>query len=281
MKRRGNLGSLRFSRSAQKRGQLTIFILVAVVLVLVIIGIFFMFRYIRSSSMSDAFWQSDSQRRNVEYVRDYISDCVDSTTKEALIVVAFQGGYSNPPMRVFSYSPVFFPYYYYEGQIHLPGVSRIESELGEFVSDSMYDCLSEGRFTNIDLRFSSGVTDVRLSKDNAFFEVNLPVELRSEGYSMTIDLRDFRVNHNSSLFEIYEVAEYITETHNEDSEYYCMNCVSEMLYERDLYMYTFPTIVEDVTGIMIYENRTGIGNPYSFIFFNKYTGDERTPKLSV
>ncbi len=256
-----------------KRGQLTIFILVAVVLVLIIIGVFLMFGYVRTPSGNGV--------GTVEEVRDFIYDCVDSTSKESLIVVSFQGGYYRQPNLVFSYSPTFFPYYYYEGQINLPTITGIESELGDYFSDRMVECLDSARFSNIDLSYSNPRTEVILTKDNVYFEIDMAVDLDSEGQMMTIDLRDFSVNHNSSLYEIYEVAEYITLTHEEDAEFYCMNCVSEMLYERDLYMYTFPTIVEDVTGVMIYENRTGVSDPYAFIFFNKYRGDEQTPKLTI
>ena len=55
-----------------------------------------------------------------------------------------------------------------------------------------------------------------------------------------------------------------------------------MARERDLFVYVFPQIAnEQITGIMIYENQSGIADPYSFVFFNKYTGNEKTPKLDV
>lgn len=256
-----------------KRGQLTIFILIAVILVFIILGIFLILNYSKEPKVGLI--------GDVETIQNFISECVDSTTKEALIVVSFQGGYYKKPSLAFSFSPTFFPYYYYEGQINLPTLEQIETQMSYYVNDKMLECLDSASFSNIDLIYSSPQTKVMLSKDNAYFEIDMPIELDSKEQKMQIDLKDFSKNHNSSLYEIYEVVKYITESHEQDPEFYCMNCVSEMLFERKLYMYTFPTTTDHATGIMIYENRTGISDPYAFIFFNKYTGQETTTKLTI
>ena len=88
------------------------------------------------------------------------------------------------------------------------------------------------------------------------------------------------VSSDGTVVFIHEVAAFIALSHEEDPEYYCVSCVTEMAQERDLYVYIYPSVGnEHITTIMIYENRTGIGNPYTFVFFNKYTGEEQTPKL--
>jgi len=265
-----------------KRGQLTLFILVAVVIVVGIIGLIFFISQADKSKATDAYFQGAAVKSQVDAIRDYVEDCVDAVTKEALIQVAVQGGYYTPPARKFSYAPVFFPYYYYEGKIVFPTLAKIESELGRAASEKMVDCLDNADFTNFKLDYSRGETEVVVTEDNAFFEIDLPVKLEREGHKMIIDLQDFSINHNSSLYEMYEVAEYITESHREDAEYYCISCVAEMARERDLFVYVFPQIANElITGIMIYENESGIADPYSFVFFNKYTGNEKTPKLDV
>jgi len=77
---------------------------------------------------------------------------------------------------------------------------------------------------------------------------------------------------NSSLNEIIEVADFITESHTSNPDLMCINCITELAKERKLYV-DFIAFEEDTTLVMILENRT-MEQPYVFEFLNKYTGDE-------
>jgi len=266
----------------QKRGQLTIFVIVAIVVVAAIISIIYLMNQKTSSGQDDEYWQQADVKQRVNVIKDYLQDCVDSTTKEGLILIAFQGGYYEPPMRRFDYSPTFFPYYYYEGQINMPSLERIESELAKYAGDTMIKCVEDGDYERFDMEYTDPRTDVKITEGNVYFQIDMQIELSEDGHYYSTNTREYSKNYNSSLYEIYEVAEYITNSHKEDPEYYCISCVSEMAHERGLYVYLYPSIANQlITGVMIYENRTGIAEPYTFIFFNKYTGEEKTPKLNT
>jgi hypothetical protein len=265
-----------------KRGQLTIMIIVGIVIIIGILAFFILKGEHDTNVLTDDYFEGTQIKSKVNAIRDHVDDCMSSVTKEALIVIAFQGGYNTPPPLHFRYDPVFFPYYYYEGKVILPTIEDIESELGSYVNEKVIDCLNQGSFTGFNLEYENMRTIVKVTRDNAYFEPEMPITITHAGHKMTLELSEYHKNYNSSLFEIYEVAKYITESHSEDSEYYCVSCVTEMASQRDLYVYLFPRVANElITGISIYENRTGIGDPYSFIFFNKYTGDERTPKLNT
>lgn len=265
-----------------KKGQLTLFILVAVIIVVGIVGTVFFVSQSGKTKATDVYFQEAAVAAQVDVIKVYIEDCIESVTKESLILVAVQGGYYTPPSRKFSYAPVFFPYYYYEGQIVFPTLSKIESELERSTNNKIIDCLDDADHESFELNYNRAETEVSITKDNAYFKIDLPIKIEQEGHTMTLELEDFSINHNSSLYEMYEVAEYITQSHKEDPEYYCISCVAEMARQRDLFVYVFPQIANElVTGIMIYENKSQIADPYSFVFFNKYTGNEKTPKLNA
>ena len=230
--------------------------------------------------MSNQYFNAGENRQALATITDSLYDCVDSVTKDALLIVAFQGGYYNKPTTSFSYDPVFFPYYYYEGKTTVPSLETIETEMAAYVSDNMAECVEEIDYTTFTSDYSAPHTTVEITKDNAQFIVNMPIEIQSEGHTTVVELEEYKKNYNSSLFDIHEVAAFIALSHEEDPEDYCVSCVTEMAQERDLYVYIYPSVGnEHITTIMIYENRTGIGNPYTFVFFNKYTGEEQTPKL--
>ncbi|MBU0471582.1 MAG: hypothetical protein KKF65_03090 [Nanoarchaeota archaeon] len=265
----------------KKRAQLTIFIMVAVVIVIAIILVFLLMKTDQNSTVNEEYWKSDSARQKIDNVNDYFHDCIDSTSKEALILIAFQGGYYKHPLNYLNYKPSFFPYYYYEGMISFPTLKDIETNLGDYVSDKMAECINNADFGLMKAESTFAETLVNISYQNVYFSVDMDITLESEGNKKTIQLKESEVNYNSSLYEIYEVVEYITNSHKEDSEYYCVNCVSEMVEERGLYIYYFPFSIDPLTtGVMIYENRTNLADPYTYIFLNKYTGSEKTQKLN-
>jgi hypothetical protein len=266
----------------RKRGQLTIFILISVVIVIMITFLFLFINSDRTSQVDSEYWGSDEMKEKLNNLNYNLENCINSVTLESLILVAFQGGYYNNPQKRFDFSPLSFPYYYYEGQIDFPSIDRIESELGDCVNDKIVECVKNIDISNLDIGYESPITEVKITKNNVYFNIDMDIIAEKEKNKMTIELKEKSINHNSSLYDIHELAEYITMTHEEDSEYYCMNCLGEMAKEKELFLYFFPSnLDEKITGIMIYENRTKISDPYVFIFFNKYTGREETPKLKL
>jgi hypothetical protein len=265
----------------KKRAQLTLIVILAMVIGVVIIGFFMLSNNSGIDRESREFFSSSENQAKLNTIQDTLYDCVDSSTLDGLLLISFQGGYYNKPEKSFSYDPVFFPYYYYEGAINFPSLETIESEMGQYVSDTMVECVNSIDYGSYQMGYETPQTNVKITKHNVYFSVEMPIEIISGAHSTIIELEDYENNYNSSLFEAHEIAEFITLSHNEDPEYYCVSCVTQMAEERDMYVQFYPSIAgELITGVMIYENRTGIGSPYIYAFFNKYTGEEQTPKLS-
>jgi len=266
-------------RGANKRGQLMLFVSFAIVIVVVVISLFFFFGSKNLDELDSGYLTEKGFSSESENINDYIDYCVEYTAKNALILIAFQGGYYDAPSKHHASGPIFFPYYYYEGQINLPSLKFIEGELGAYVDDAIVNCIDES-FTKHSLEFDDPETIVKISDDNVYFETDMTVTLESDVDTVRVDVEDYSIDLNSSLYDIYEVAEFFVESHGDDPEYYCINCIANMLDDRQLYGYLFPNVIEDgVTGFMIYENRTEIGLPYVYIFLNKYTGEEMSPFL--
>ncbi|MGK0209526.1 MAG: hypothetical protein ACI83O_000803 [Patescibacteria group bacterium] len=254
-----------------KKGQVTLFVILAVVIVGVIIGLFFLL-----SSGNDAEHFSNSAVKNqVDNLKIHTQDCVASTTKEVLIKVALQGGYYVAPARSFSYAPVFFPYYYYEGDIEFPEIVDIERNLGLAVDELFYECMKNHNIVTLEVEFSRPMTVATVTSGNAHFVIDMPISVSDSTATTSIEGSDFDLNYNSSLYAMHEIASFITESHIEDPAYYCTSCVAEMAHERNLEVYMFPGIADElITGTVIVDTTTGVAQQYSYIFFNKYTGEE-------
>ena len=64
------------------------------------------------------------------------------------------------------------------------------------------------------------------------------------------------------------IAEYITQSHKDDPDYICMNCLAQLSKQKNLFV-DFIAFEEDTTLVMIIENTTQ-SEPYVFQFLNKY-----------
>lgn len=271
MKKRGNS---RFTLESStilprsKRSQTTIFIILAIVIV-IIIGVFF---FVRSSSQKEnlgrEYFQQQGLTPSVKNIQDFIVDCQEEISKDALIRIGIQGGYNNQPDYYFDMEWAFIPYYYHQGLFLMPSKQTIEAQLSSYIDENLESCLDEITFPTFELRYSQPKTISSIRASEATFKTTLSTRIEHEGNTITFELNEHPTTLNSSLNEILEIADFITESHKQDPNMICINCVTELAKERNLYV-DFIAFQEDTTLVMILENRT-MEEPYIFEFLNKY-----------
>jgi len=257
----------------KKRGQVTILIILAIV---IIIGVI-LFLYLKSSSTKEnqgrEYFEQQGLQPSVNNIQNFIVECLDITAKEAIIQIGFQGGYHNKPEKFFDMQWAFIPYYYYQGTINQPNKEKIQNELSDYINDNLEVCINKINFQNFKLSFQAPSTTTIIKPDEATFTTSLPTTIESNGNTITFNLNQHPVSINSSLDEIIKVATYITESHLTDPNQMCINCITELAKENDLYV-DFIAFEEDTTLVMILENRT-MDQPYIFEFLNKYNLDQQ------
>lgn len=129
-----------------KRGQITIFIIVAIVLVLLIVGFFVVRNRLESRTTISDF----------EFVYERIGGCVENIVLEELAYAGIQGGYINLPkfepgseFAPFSsqldFLGIAVPYWYYVSGNNLikeqvPSINNIENDLAERVELRIKEC---------------------------------------------------------------------------------------------------------------------------------------------
>ena len=136
----------------------------------------------------------------------------------------------------------------------------------------MEQCLSKIEFQNLELKYEPSSTKATINPSSVRFTTQLPTIIEKDGNTVTYNLNEHPVTINSSLSEILEVAEFITNSHKEDPNLICINCITELAKERKLYV-DFIAFEEDTTLVMILENRT-MEHPYIFEFLNRYNKDQ-------
>ena len=250
-----------------KSAQITIFIILAI-LILVIIIVIFIKTSSQKQNIGRKYFEQEGLQPSIINIQNFIVDCLEETSKQAIITIGIQGGYSNKPDYYFDMEWAFIPYYYYQGLILMPEKTKIESELSSYVNSNIESCIDEIKFKNFLLTYSKPITKITINKGYTLFTTQLPVKIEHERNTIDFNLDQHSISINSSLYEIIEVADYITNSHKENPELMCINCITELARERQLYV-DFIAIEKDTALVMILENRT-METPYIFQFLNKY-----------
>jgi len=254
-------------RGLNKRGQISVFIIIAVIIVAAT-GIGF---FVYQNQVDNEYFSSSEIKPQYDKLINSIIACQETTASESLEIIGLQGGYYKQPEKNVELEGVFIPYYYFDGIIDYPNKTDVENNIASYVNDNLRECIMNIN-SDFNLKFNAIETEVIIRNKNLDFSSDVNIKISKDGKNTFFELKNHPVTISSELEAILELAYYFTDSHEENPELYCIDCVADMAEENDLYFDLIP-INEIVSLIIISENHTS-SEPYSFEFLNKYTGDE-------
>ena len=198
-----------------KRGQVTIFIIIAIFLV-AFAGLFFMFRGTIQKQMFPA---------SLEPVYLDFVYCVEENTLVAIDVLEVQAGYLDLPefesgSRAIPFSsqldflgnPV--PYWYYVSgnniqKEQIPSKKQMEEELKEFLEEEIYlDCTFEEYFDEgFDIEKGIPMVDVEIKERSIELKIDMALSIERAGDFGSINTHEISVE--SSLGKLYDSAKEV------------------------------------------------------------------------
>ena len=263
-------------RGREKKAQITIFIIIAIIIVVVVVLFYFTNQ---KKQASQEYFLQESIKPGFIAVQSGIIECTKETSEKALETIGVQGGYyknlKKEPIKSVELETLFIPYYYYQGQYLMPSREIIENQLSLYINDNLENCINEIKQPDFDLLYKKPITSTKINEKNVAFTINYDIRIEKSSYTTTYELKDHKVIIDSEIDGILNLASFLTESHKQDSEMYCISCVHEIADEDDFYIDTL-TFGENEMLVIISENHTS-SEPYSFEFLNKYKGDERSP----
>jgi len=243
------------------KSQTTIFIIVAVVL-LVGVGVIVFFNGGGGGKIPPIF------RSQIDSIKDSIIQCSSDNARDGIRRIGIQGGYYNKPQYSEDLGWAFIPYYYYKGNIFLPNKTVIEEQISNYVDDNVIYCLQNIPTPDYELEYGKPKTKSLISPGKIKLTVDLPIAIKKGEEVSQFELKNEEFVFNSSLYEIYSVADYITKSHKENETMFCASCVVEMAKEKNLYV-DLIDYKDSSTMVMLSENWS-YKEPYLFEFLNKY-----------
>ncbi len=203
------------SKKRNKRGQITIFIIIAIVVVASVAG-FFVFKNIISPVEIPA---------DLEPVYNTFLSCIEDYTSTGINLLETQGGYIKLPefepgsaympfssQLNFLGSPI--PYWYYVSgnniqKEQVPFKSDMEEDLEDYIEDKIYNCM-------LDEWYEEGYSiilgekpkaDVTINKDSV--DVTLKMGLSISKANESVVVKTHKVSIDSKLGELYDSAKKI------------------------------------------------------------------------
>lgn len=253
------------------KSQTTVFIIVAILILAVIIGTIYLTQTSTKTNIASVFSKLGIKSSS-SIIQSSIIGCLDSTAKDSLITIGIQGGYYNKPEKFSDIGFAVIPYYYYEGEFLQPKNQKIEKELADFVDDNLKFCINNLNFEDFELEYKNSKSESIIKKGEVTFKTDLFMKIKKSELTSEFELKNHAVNIESKLYDILEVATYITDSHKENPELICASCVADIAENRELFV-DFLDFTEEkdksTTLVVISENKT-MGEPYIFEFLNKY-----------
>jgi len=219
-----------------KRGQVTIFIIIAIILIAAV-ALYFVLRDKISV---------DKIPIEVEPVYTNLISCIEKTTEEGVEYLALHGGYYEVPKSIsIAYFAEDIPYYYLNSRKYVPSIERVEGELENYIHNYLSNCLNFEEFENQGFEIKEGdlLVSVNMKEEEIRTKLDYPLTIK-KGKS-TKRLREFEIEIDSNVKKLLEVSEEVVDSYLEKPGFVCITCLEEISEAQDVEIKATP--VQDVS----------------------------------
>jgi hypothetical protein len=202
----------------KKRGQVTLFIIIAI---LIVAGIFLFF-YVKNKTSS----LTPTIPKDIQPVYNFVQDCLKETAENSLIRIGEQGGY----FLIFDEPSIEgrIPYYLQGTQDSIPTQQEIEQNLAGFVKEELGFCIlnfkdfKQDYTTNYELKKS----EVVILNNQVRFSLDYPLTITKE--ETAYQLKDFSVDIPIRVNKSIKVSQEIIAEQKLHPESICLSCLYDL-----------------------------------------------------
>ncbi|KHO54894.1 MAG: hypothetical protein QT10_C0010G0007 [archaeon GW2011_AR19] len=242
-----------------KRAQLTIFIIIAI-LIVAVVALFFSLR-------GNLKLPGKPASPETAEIQNFVQECLDDSLEEVVFKVGENGGYYFPPKVS---TPVLeVPYYIKNNKNLMPSKEDIEREISRGIERELFFCIEDFTFFENEYEITKGkITppEVVIEPERVLIEMNYPLTIQKGDSKSKIE--DFNSEVPVRLGIVYDAVARFVEEEIKTPEM-CVNCLLEVLGEG-LYINNFKE--NDNTEIFVLTDYNSIINKKKFIynFANEY-----------
>lgn len=236
---------------AAKRGQVTLFIILAIIIIaLVVLGFLFF-----TGRLALPLVGLPSE---IQTVKDYTQDCVKLTAENAIVFIGMQGGVAEPSLALETEIGN-ISYWVYEGRDNKPTLESIETDISSYIkyvlplcTNDFYPFISEG----YEINESEVMATTSIGENEIFIKVTYPINIKKGIASAKI--QDFSTSIPIRFKKIYNEASKIADMH-------AVNIDVELLAESELDIAILQYSDEDYIYTITDNSSIILNAPYTFL----------------
>ena len=237
-----------------KSGQLTIFIIFALVLIGAAV-LFFAFQnnLIRQPTNPDS-----------DRVYNFVQNCIQEEGAETIYQIGKNGGYFFPT-NFSTNSGVAI--YFSNNRAYVPSKKQVENEISFFMDEKLFFCARNfADFPDLEITQNEISIQTTIKNEKVVFNVNYPIRIsKREDVSL---LNNFKTEIPIRVGIVYaSVAEFMR---NQTAEGICISCMLEISERSDLYVEMMD--YDEKTTVFVFRDKNSKINNEEFvwIFANEY-----------
>lgn len=245
-----------------KRGQVTLFIILAVVIVTAVLVGYLTYKDYQIK-------RQEKINLEIAAIKISVESCLETATIEALDFIGIHGGFYNIKENFLSYFDTYLPFYYSKGKKTMPSKEKIAEELSLYISENAFYCIQkQASKENFYVSFDSNITKVIISEK---VTVKTSKANLKKG-DINIILKEISIAIPFRLNDIYDKTDLFIDKEVSDPGYLHLSYLIE-LFDED-FMINVLSWGEGSKVITIQDNSEStisiFKKPYIFIFANKY-----------
>lgn len=254
----------------QKKGQITLFIILGTVLVASFTLVFYLFQKDTDIEESEI-QQTQSFGLITSPISSYVESCIKSVGEDAISWIGNHGGYFEVP----AYRPDDYKgtaYYFYVDKDIMPPKEKVEQELSKYMDSELFFCVKNFvSFEEMGFEIEQGEIDTTtmIRPNNVLFNVNFPIKISREQDTKQLVSFHSLIN-NVRLSTIYDVSKSIISEQMKNYDSVCLSCIIDLSIENDLHIDISRLDNSSLLFTLIDYNTVIDDMPYEYRFANKY-----------
>ncbi len=240
----------------RKKGQITFFIIIAVIIVIGLILFFVIKPDVKKTKISS----------EISSIHNFVENCVEETGEEAIYHIGQTGGYFTIPELSFEQA---IAYYLYENENNMPLKEKIEEEISLYMDFIMPFCINDFEdFLDFKITSNEIKTTTKIENEKVVFNVNYLLSIVKDKKSYILE--DFDGEIAIRLGIIYNAITEAMDEQMKKTDAVCVDCLYDIGQKYDL---KFHVLKSDETGALLFivrdENSKVFDEDYKFHFVNK------------
>src|SRR3989344_3076019 len=243
----------------QKRGQVTIFIIVAIIVILVLsIGLYY------RGILKTIIQKEAVIPQQIVPIEDFIQNCVSSTSISAVRLIGLQGGYVIPPPSALTTNFSTIAYGYYENRNVLASLNKIQDEISKAIELFLPICFDESKFKEFRIETEIPKAKTIISDNFISTEVEFPILISKDKFTYTLNKKYYsKVNLNLGI--ILKFTNQLINKEISNPNYIDLTFLTDSEYDIAILPYNDKIFVYSITD----PNSKIEDIPYTFMYAKK------------